>query len=119
MNKPTYFRIALPLVAIALGLQVVGCYCIAACASSAGLFVTMNLSLPFFQNTLNRELDRTLSEMSLYRGFVWVGLALAILSLVCVIVSICRREISRRLIPGILLGAYAASWVFLAGTSNL
>jgi hypothetical protein len=118
MKNRTFFLTSLPLASVALGLQVVGWYCLLASTASLTTYMLMRMFVPvlFSQTAPNQPQS---SDGDLFRVLVWVGLALAILSLICVTLSFCRRESGWRFISIILLALYLGTWVFLWCTSGL
>ena len=118
MKTRTFFLTSLPLASAALSLQVVGWYCLLASTASVTTYLVMSLSMPtlFSPAAPNRPQP---SDADFSRVLIWAGLALAILSMVCVTVSFRRRETGRRFIPLILLALYLGTWVFFWCTSGL
>jgi hypothetical protein len=115
MKNRTFFLTSLPLAVTALGLQVVGWNGLASSAAATCIFMMARLSAPpLFQSAVDHS-----SDGDFFRVLIWIGLALAIVSLVCLTVSFRRHESGRRFIPGIVLTLYLGTWVFLWLTSGL
>jgi hypothetical protein len=112
MKKQTFFLTSLSLALAALGLQIVGWYCLSASAASAVLKLSLLPILP--ASALDNPQD-----WDVFRALIWIGLALALLSLLCVTASFRRRKAGWRSIPATMLTLYLATWVYLSLNSGL
>jgi len=113
MKKRAYFLKSLPLAIAALGAQVACFYLI---LLTRGDFEgQMFQLLPLFNSTSRTQPQPTIGFGNTPLFLVLIGLALAILSLMCLIASFRRREPGWgwRLIPIALLTLYLTTWVIL------
>src|SRR6266496_2304438 len=113
MKKRAFFLTSLPLALAALAVQASGFYFILlAIAEATGRLMWM-LHVPPFIFTSQAPPERTGSFGAVARVLLLSGMALAVLSLVCVIASFWRRESGWRFISVTLLTVYLGTWLAL------
>lgn len=79
------------------------------------MFIMLRLlANPLFQSAVDHS-----SDGDFFLALIWIGLALAIVSLACLTVSFRRRESGRRFIPAIVLTFYLGTWVVCWLSSGL